>query len=261
MKIRPTILNVQNAFPFRQIILSHSSLRHSSILSQAADELKSRPLNITYDYLCPTPSHLLKVSLLDFLPAASQQEYFKATSLPLVPSSHSSVEPNLLQQGHHLVYFPPPVPHRDLLPDGTDTLHSPASPTPFHRRLWAGGSLIFNTSATYRLALNGARAACIEGIRDVTIKGKEGEEKIFVHIERRIGYVNPDPEARLRHLDEDIAEEGVVKRIWEGVEAAVVERRNLVFLRGEKPLGMAEGKMERTIKRKSQVRSARDGCE
>lgn len=94
--------------------------------------------------------------------------------------------------------------------------------------------MVFNSSPSRRLALDGACAACIEGIRDVTIKGKEGEEKIFVHIERRIGYVDPDASQRWRRLDKintTASEEGVIKRIWEGDDAAVVERRNLVFLR------------------------------
>ena len=59
-----------------------------------------------------------------------------------------------IPQGHHLVYFPPPVPDRSLLPDGTDSLHSPGAP--FIKRLWGGGSLVFNQEERLQLVPNTA---------------------------------------------------------------------------------------------------------
>jgi hypothetical protein len=73
--------------------------------------------------------------------------------------------------------------------------------------------------------MDGSRAVCIEGIRDVIVKGTEGDEKVFVGIERRVGWVA-----------EDEGEEEIRSRLWEANEedmgmAGVVERRNLVFMR------------------------------
>ena len=74
------------------------------------------------------------------------------------------------------------------------------------------------------LKVDGRRYACVEGIRDVTIKGKPGQEKVFVGIERRIGDAsNASTEEELRG------------RLWADSEeefngADVVERRNIVFM-------------------------------
>jgi hydroxyacyl-ACP dehydratase HTD2-like protein with hotdog domain len=193
----------------RPLILGVRTTRLSSTLSSVADELKSRPQGITYDYLSPTPSHLLDVSLQDLLP----------TIYP-VGKTFGDHAGTPLPQGHHMVYFRPAVPHHQLLPDGCDTLHSPSSPTPFTRRMWAGGSVSFDPSANGKLLLDCQRAACVEGIRDVSIKGRAGEEKIFVHIERRYGLAGSS-----------FNDESAIEQLWKGNEAAVVEQRNLVFLR------------------------------
>lgn len=73
--------------------------------------------------------------------------------------------------------------------------------------------------------LSGRRAVCVEGIRDVIVKGQQGEEKIFVKIERQINTVG-----------EGETENDIRKRIWSnnkdmGEHAPVVEDRNLVFMR------------------------------
>lgn len=118
--------------------------------------------------------------------------------------------------GHHLIYFPPQVTLSQLLPDGTDNLHSPGEP--FNRRLWAGGSVSF--PSTGRLLLNGQRAVCVEVIRNVNIKGREGEGKIFVTIERRFASVQED---------EDEAD--TRSRILNSPGSVLTEQRDLVFLR------------------------------
>jgi hypothetical protein len=73
--------------------------------------------------------------------------------------------------------------------------------------------------------LDGSRAVCIETIRDVIVKGHQGEEKILVDIERRIGTVK-----------EGEAEESIRGRLWsdnanEDRESSVIENRSLVFMR------------------------------
>ncbi|KAF9883512.1 hypothetical protein FE257_003387 [Aspergillus nanangensis] len=119
--------------------------------------------------------------------------------------------------GHHLVYFPPQVTLSQLLPDGTDTLHAPGDP--FHRRLWAGGSLAITNSTG--LSLDGRRAVCVETIRDVVVKGQEGEEKVLVRIERRMGTV-----------DEGEEERSIRNRILEDDRCSpIIENRDLVFMR------------------------------
>ena len=123
--------------------------------------------------------------------------------------------------GHHLVYFPPQVTLSQLLPDGTDILHSPGDP--FNRRLWAGGKVRFPTLDGP--LLDGSRAVCLETIRDVTVKGPKGEEKIVVSIERRVGVVEEQEE-----------EHEIREKIWteneeENGQASIIETRNLIFMR------------------------------
>jgi hydroxyacyl-ACP dehydratase HTD2-like protein with hotdog domain len=122
--------------------------------------------------------------------------------------------------GHHFVYFPPQVGLSQLLPDGTDVLHAPGKP--FNRRLWAGGKVKFPPEGGP--LLNGRRAVCVEGIRGAEVRGRPGQEKVFVNIERRIATT-----------EEEEDEESVRTRIWRDDEnetgSAVIERRDLVFLR------------------------------
>jgi hypothetical protein len=79
---------------------------------------------------------------------------------------------------------------------------------------------------------------CVEGIRNVIVKGPPGEEKIVVKIERQIGAVR-----------EGEAESDVRKRIWttrEDVEAhtSIVENRDLVFMRDKTPVQLSQDKAE-----------------
>jgi hydroxyacyl-ACP dehydratase HTD2-like protein with hotdog domain len=91
--------------------------------------------------------------------------------------------------------------------------------------MWAGGSIHFH----HELGplLNGQRAVCVEGIRDVRIKGMEGDEKVFVRIERRVATVS-----------EGEAEDNIRARVWskeeeDRADAAVIEKRVLVFMRNK----------------------------
>lgn len=194
----------------------------SSFSNRLSHELTSRQLPLAYDYLHPQPSHLLNVTLTDLFPGLQnqQQSYFlkddSSTTLPVMGSA-----PPCMAPGHHLVYFPPQVTLSQLLADGTDVLHMPGNP--FNRRLWAGGRVRFPVSGGP--LLNGSRAVCLETIRDVAVKGREGEEKVIVGIERRVGVV-----------DERESDQSVRERIWtENAEdpgvASVIETRNLIFMR------------------------------
>lgn len=197
----------------------------SSLSKRLSHELTSRQLPLAYDYLHPQPSHLLNVTLADLFAGLHKQQkqqrsYFQedgsSTTLPVMGSA-----PPCMAPGHHLVYFPPQVTLSQLLADGTDVLHTPGNP--FNRRLWAGGRVKFPVSGGP--LLNGSRAVCLEIIRDVAVKGREGEEKVIVSIERRVGTV-----------EEQESHQTVRERLWmESVEdpgaASVIETRNLIFMR------------------------------
>ena len=99
------------------------------------------PLPPIEDFISPTPTHLLDIAL---------SPYLNTTPPSVLPKS-----PKPLPPGHHLIYFPPPIPESQLLQDGNDARHSP-TPLLLPRRMWAGGSLTFNNSPvveTYTHAL------------------------------------------------------------------------------------------------------------
>lgn len=205
----------RNPLPY---LYSAAALRsYSSLAGRLNQELTSRQLPLAYDYLHPQPSHLLNVTLFDLFSKEQQSGFLKDGSTAL-PSTDSSLR---MPPGHHLVYFPPQVTLSQLLPDGTDILHTPGEP--FNRRLWAGGKVRFPDLAGP--LLDGRRAVCLETIRDVAVKGLKGEEKIIVSIERRVGIVKEGED-----------DQNVRGRIWEENEedlgaASVIETRNLIFMR------------------------------
>lgn len=194
-----------------------SSTRCHSDYDHLQTSLPARRLPIVYDYAVPTSSHLLNLALANFLPGTASSSDDVQRILP-----STSNNPPRLKQAHHLIYFPPPISAQDLLPDGTDPLQSPGPP--FVRRMWAGGSVRFNNARP--IQLDGTRFACLEGIRDVSIKGKPGDEKIFVGIERRVG-----------SCTEHESEDRTRSRLWEhdeedfGENTGLIERRNIVFMR------------------------------
>lgn len=106
--------------------------------------------------------------------------------------------------------------------------------------------MLYNQDNTFKL--DGKRGVCCEFIRDVNIKWSEGDEKIFVSVERRLAKVTdkevdimgaliaedsaPDKREHLDHL--------IRQRLWRSSEddfgeCSILERRNLVFLRSRTP--------------------------
>lgn len=129
-----------------------------------------------------------------------------------------------MPSGHHLVYFPPQVILSELLPDGTDVLHTPGQP--FNRRLWAGGKITFpqQSGDADNLLLNGQRAVCVEKIDNVNVQGSEGDEKILVTIDRRFTPVR-------EHEDET----QIRARVASNGSEVLVEKRTLFFMRDLDP--------------------------
>lgn len=91
------------------------------------------------------------------------------------------------------------------------------------------------------LTLDSQRGVCMEGIRSVSVKGKPGDEKVFVGIERRLALANEDEKRRLALAATDVEaretlEHRVRQRLWRDSDSdfgdcSIVERRNIVFLR------------------------------
>ena len=185
-------------------------LRRSSSIDfvKLRSELKSRRLPILVDYLTPQPSRLLQQTLKDFLPSYSYNNFF-------------------LSPGHHLVYFANPVSASHLLPDGTDTAHSPGPP--FTRRLWAGGRIDFENPKD--LPTDGRKVGLVERISDVSVRGKPGSEKVFVQIERHIVNISDYEEEAGGGLGH--AANGLIKN--ESSKTLLLESRELCFLGDDSP--------------------------
>ncbi len=136
-------------------------------LAHLRSELTSRPYAITIDVPTHIPSNLLHKTLFDFLPKSYHHVLFEKRA------STSSVPP-----GYHLIHFPPSDPLSALQSDGTDPAHSPGPP--FNRRMWAGGFMHF-----YRdIPFDCRTRECVEKLANVEVRGKEGEEKVFVLLKR-----------------------------------------------------------------------------
>jgi hypothetical protein len=232
---------VQPTFTSRSLIrrLSTEPAPFADLEAALRQDLTSRPVNEIFEYLTNTNSHLLNITLADFLPSSCYPPGFSKSNLQTSRNKQQSPTDlhasGSLPLGHHLVYFPPQVLNSDLLLDGTDNLHSPGQP--FVRRLWTGGSLSFNRNNIFGLHTNNLAAMCREEITNVWIKGQEGEEKVFVAIRRRIGgfgkaYDPPRwsgrPEPEWGPLDGNSDQWGMKLKMG---KLAVVETRNLVFLR------------------------------
>lgn len=181
-----------------------SPLHPTPSLVAVATAIKSHPAKLIPDYLTPTNSHLLATTLSDLLPPA-----YAAPSTPLVVGAPAALPP-----GHHLVYFPIQLPPSRLVPDGADPDHAPGAP--FHRRMWAGGEVVFRPAARRRLRLDGRPWLCHEAVEAVDVRGMEGQEKVFVDVRRKYG----------------LGHEGYqdVGRL-DAQEWLIEERRTLVFMR------------------------------
>lgn len=132
--------------------------------------------------------------------------------------------------GHHLVYFNPSPCSSELLPDGTDALHSPGGP--WVRRMWAGGKLQLDIHKYFSRQdgwfLN-HDFICAERISDVQFRGQGDSAKIFVTIERRFARLDSKDDKKYRNIDLQLQDE--MQRGEEWGNASLIEQRNLVFMK------------------------------
>ncbi|KAL2068145.1 hypothetical protein VTL71DRAFT_16243 [Oculimacula yallundae] len=221
-----------------------------STLHQALfTELTSRPRRRTYEKITTNPWELLDVSLADFLPPScrapnvNRQDLEELKSWDAIQGLRPEKPRRSLPQGYHLIHFPPSVPDSDLLPDGTDSLQSPGGP--FLKRLWAGGSIQFNNIERFQMTTN-KTAVCQETIADVKVKGREGQEKVFVTVDRRMAPFRIVQ--RHENIQKDETKEGLALEhsISDMYPWDIVEKRNLVFMREKTPEEAREDLMKPT---------------
>lgn len=219
----------------RKAAFATSASAASASSAPDLDAMKRRPAKFIPDYLTPMPSHLLTTTLSDLLDSAPQQK--ASRSSPSFSSSPTVSRPaRALPQGHHLVYFPIQTAPSALSPDGADPDHGPGEP--FDKRLWAGGEVVFHRGWQAKLVQDGRPWACREEFGDVTARGREGQEKVFVDLWRRYG---------LGHESGDEGgASGLSSRLWQ-----IEERRTLAFMRNE-PDASASAAPPRQIKRTDQ---------
>jgi hydroxyacyl-ACP dehydratase HTD2-like protein with hotdog domain len=85
---------------------------------------------------------------------------------------------NRLPKGYHLVYFTPDVTTDALGIDGTDATYNP--PSPFTRRMWAGGKMTW--AENNELQLGEDVVETTECINVTAKQGKRGGEMIVVDV-------------------------------------------------------------------------------
>ena len=206
----------------RRVVIAPLRRPHPSLFSRSLSEdtkqeivqnlLSSKPV-LHVDELTYTKRDQWEAAIGGFLPLAKREKNYRASVVTHLPP------------GQHLLYCNTTVPTEQLLPDGTDTAFSP--PAPWSNRLWAGGRIRF--PQPHQLGIvESPRIVLNESVRDVRITGPEGEEKIFVKIERRVAKLDAGrPKVVGYHL---------ARRLRVGTEAEIgisliVETRDLCFLR------------------------------
>jgi hydroxyacyl-ACP dehydratase HTD2-like protein with hotdog domain len=204
----------------------YNTRRWQSDFTGLEKEMKERKITPIFDDLTPQSSYRLDTTLADWLPTTTPPAVLPPTD-----------PPTLLPIPHHLIYFEPTKPQSAMLADGTNPDQSPGEP--FVRRMWAGGRVLYNQGQP--LTMDAGRGVCAEFIRSVTTKGKPGEEKLFVSIERRIARATADEQARLGPaqaggLEEETLEHRVRQRLWRDGDTdfgpcSILETRNIVFMR------------------------------
>lgn len=139
-----------------------SQLLRSSNLA-ALDSWIARPKSLTLTDTF-TPTHLADLYIT--LPTRDRTRRNEGSNAPLLAPGTP------LGYGHHLAFFHPRNPERALRPDGTDDDFCP--PEPFTRRMWASGTMRWNTSPGGALCV-GDTAHAVSTIASVEKKGFDSD--------------------------------------------------------------------------------------
>lgn len=134
-------------------------------------------------------SHFL--SKTQSLPPRAQTQVLDANQLQRLSATLSRTElsTSLPQNGTplpacwHLAYFTPSQVEEELGRDGTDTAFNP--PSPFTRRMWAGGELEWVGGETNRLEVGQQVKEITKLVSAVGKKTKAGEEMVIVGVEKK----------------------------------------------------------------------------
>ncbi|KUJ19871.1 uncharacterized protein LY89DRAFT_464132 [Mollisia scopiformis] len=214
-------------FPKPSRYLNH---RHQSSLSQLEETIykelvECQRKNQRWDQLHAKHTSDLTQALVHVLPVRCRP--------PKPPIKFRERNPGaLIPQGYHQVYFNSLSSPARLLPDGTDDQHCPGHG--FVQRLWAGGSLTWNPVRKWMLESENY-SVLQEDVESVQVKGKEGEEKVFVTISRKAALHGafgdrrnyaPDSPINLKTFQEGVRfDGGALGRL------ALEEKKILVFMR------------------------------
>jgi hydroxyacyl-ACP dehydratase HTD2-like protein with hotdog domain len=178
------------------------------------EALLSRSGTLQHERISPLPSEKLTTALSSFLPPSWNLPPTRAH--PFLPA------------GHHLIWVNANIASHELLPDGTDALHSP--PAPFVRRMWAGGEVrvapaYFSPQKGFTM---GTVVSCVERIKEVRMSGQGPASKVFVTIERRFARTGIEEDEVMSGSTSFHSPVELQVELQKG-DALMTEERNLVF--------------------------------
>lgn len=147
---------------------------YSSTSSASATEVASRFLT-----KCQSVAPQTQTQLLD----AHQLQRFSAT-LSRSELCHSPPPAGTpLPPCYHLAYFTPAQVEQDLGADGTDTTFNP--PSPFTRRMWAGGELEWVAGEGQGLRVGQQVTETTALVSSAGKRTRAGEEMVVVGVEKK----------------------------------------------------------------------------
>ncbi|EPS39014.1 hypothetical protein H072_7216 [Dactylellina haptotyla CBS 200.50] len=223
---------------------------HLKTLPVEARQLLVRDYPVIQEYLAPTQSHLLTLTLQPYLKfsdiAAPNPQEKRTLHNPFTIKNILPVYGQTLPPGFHLAYFNGYTQESDLSADGYISSQGPGGD--WTRRMWAGGKLTFNSMPDKRrkgydrgarrgrpLDI-GRRAICHETIEDIQMKGEPGSdnEMMFVYIKRKLwglGYIVKEPTKSPKLIGEVTTSEDDPTVILPDEEVPLVEQRCLVYMK------------------------------
>ena len=150
----------------RRLYSSASSPSATSIASQFLTKTQSQP-------------PLTQTQLLD----ANQLQRFSATLCRTGVAEALPEKGTPLPACYHLAYFTPSQVEEELGRDGTDTTFNP--PSPFTRRMWAGGELEWVAGEGKGLCVGQEVKETTKLVSSVGKKTRTGEEMVVVGVEKK----------------------------------------------------------------------------